>query len=180
MTVGIDGVNQSPKGARPATLLALLAANVNRRVAVDTIVDAVWGERITEGRTSTLESHVWRLRRILEPHRQRGQPPEVLVNDAGGYRLLVDPDRIDSVVFEQLADEGREALATGRPTGHYAGSTPRWRCGADDRSAQAATNPGPKREWPAARSCARRSWNGGLTPYSRSATLTEQSSISAR
>jgi predicted ATPase/DNA-binding SARP family transcriptional activator len=79
------------------------------------MIEALWGDKVTDGRASTLESHVWRLRRVLEPDRGRGTAPTVLVNDAGGYRLLVDPADIDSAVFERLADEGRDALGTGRP-----------------------------------------------------------------
>ena len=106
---------RQPSGSRPTTLLALLAVHANRRVPVETMIEALWGEQVTDGRGSTLESHVWRLRRVLEPARRRGMAPTVLVNDAGGYRLLIDPADIDSAVFERLADEGREALATDRP-----------------------------------------------------------------
>jgi predicted ATPase/DNA-binding SARP family transcriptional activator len=115
VSVEIDGREQTPSGNRPRTLLALLAVHANRRVPVDTIIEALWGEQLTDGRASTLESHVWRLRRILEPGRGRGVAPAVLVNDAGGYRLLVDPDDIDSSLFERLADDGRDALVTDRP-----------------------------------------------------------------
>jgi predicted ATPase/DNA-binding SARP family transcriptional activator len=111
----IDGRLRTPNGSRPTTLLALLAVHANRRVPVDTMIEALWGDQVTDGRASTLESHVWRLRRVLEPGRGRGTAPTVLVNDTGGYRLLVDPADIDSAVFERLADEGRVALATGRP-----------------------------------------------------------------
>ena len=114
LSIEIDGRMLTPSGSRPTTLLALLAVHANRRVPVDTMIEALWGEQITDSRGSTLESHVWRLRRVLEPGRSRGMAPTVLVNDAGGYRLLVDPADIDSAVFERLADEGREAFATDR------------------------------------------------------------------
>ena len=115
LSLEIDGRMRMPNGSRPTTLLALLAVHANRRVPVDTMIEALWGDQVTDGRGSTLESHVWRLRRVLEPDRGRGTAPAVLVNDTGGYRLLVDPADIDSAVFERLADEGREALGTDRP-----------------------------------------------------------------
>jgi predicted ATPase/DNA-binding SARP family transcriptional activator len=114
VSVDIDGHEQFPPGAQPAMLLAVLAVNVNRRVPVDTLIDALWGEQAAEGAPSTLASHIWRLRGLLEPDRPRGTASRVLVNDTGGYRLVVDPDDIDSVRFERLADEGRDALATDR------------------------------------------------------------------
>ena len=115
LSLEIDGRTRTPNGSRPTTLLALLAVHANRRVPVDTMIEALWGDQLTNGRASTLESHVWRLRRLLEPDRGRGTAPTVLVNDTGGYRLLVDPADIDSAVFERLADEGRDALGTDRP-----------------------------------------------------------------
>jgi DNA-binding SARP family transcriptional activator len=114
LTIDLNGHELKPNGPRPTTLLALLTLNANRRVPVDAMIDALWGEGPTSGRVSTLESHISRLRRLLEPGRARGVTPDLLVNDAGGYRLLVDLDDLDSTIFERFADEGRDALATGR------------------------------------------------------------------
>ena len=60
---------------KPAALLAALAIEVNRRVPVETLMFAAWGEHSTAS-PSTLESHIWRLRRVLEPARDAGQAPE--------------------------------------------------------------------------------------------------------
>src|SRR2546421_8802700 len=84
----------SPGGKKPAALLAALVIDVNRRVSLDTLMHAAWGGRPSAS-PSTLESHIWRLRRVLEPERPSGEAPAVLVNDTGGYRLLLGPDQLD-------------------------------------------------------------------------------------
>jgi len=110
------GGNETPfGGTKPGLVLAVLLVNANRRVSVDALVDAVWGEVDAESVLATLESHIWRLRKTSEPHRGRRQQPVYLVNDAGGYRLIVNPDNVDSLRFAQLAEQGDRLLATGEP-----------------------------------------------------------------
>ena len=110
----VDAERRSPGGHRPARLLAALLINVNRRVGPDTLLDAVWEDN-EDGRRATLATHVWRLRRVLEPQRAGRQPPSVLVNDAGGYRLVAAIETVDSLRFEQLAAEADQLLRTGQP-----------------------------------------------------------------
>ncbi|MCW2526691.1 MAG: AfsR/SARP family transcriptional regulator [Pseudonocardiales bacterium] len=104
----------SPGGKKPSALLAALVIEVNRRVSVETLMFAAWGEHATAS-PSTLESHIFRLRRVLEPDRLSGQAPVVLVNDAGGYRLLLGQDQLDSTRFQQLTDDARDLLAARDP-----------------------------------------------------------------
>src|ERR1700742_2522620 len=99
LSIEVDGQEKAPGGKRPAAILAMLLIHANRRVSVDAVVDAVWGERASAGSPSTLESHVWRLRRLLEPDRQAREQSAVLVNQAGGYRLLVSAEQVDSLRF---------------------------------------------------------------------------------
>ena len=115
LSIDIDGHEQSPGGKRPATVLALLLVHANHRVSVDTVVDAVWGARASAGSASTLESHIWRLRRVLEPDRPAREPSTVLINQAGGYRLLVSTEQVDSLRFAQLADEIADLMTTDQP-----------------------------------------------------------------
>jgi len=114
LAVEVDGVDQPLRGRRPQAILARLLLAVNRRVSAAEIIDAVWGEDTTD-HTSTLESHIWRLRKVLEPHRTAHQPPAVLVTDTEGYRLLARTDQVDSLLFERHAGEIRELVAAGDP-----------------------------------------------------------------
>ena len=112
--VQVDDSPQPPPGRKPAAILSMLTIHAGRRVSVDALADVLWGDEVTTGATSTLESHVWRLRRQLEPGRQRREPSKVLISDAQGYRLLLGPDEIDSNQLERMVDDARGILAAGR------------------------------------------------------------------
>jgi hypothetical protein len=77
------------RGRRPAAILRYLAIHADEVVPVDSVVDAVWGENASEGAWSTLDSHVFRLRKQLEPDRATGAPPAVLLKQGDGLRLHV-------------------------------------------------------------------------------------------
>ena len=115
LAVEIAGVDSPIPGAKPTRILAMLLVNANRRVSIDALLDVVWGDRVTDSSVATLETHVWRLRKLLEPQRTRGADPTYLVNENSGYRLIVNPDNADSLRFPQLAEQGDRLLASGDP-----------------------------------------------------------------
>ena len=110
-----DGEPLPVGGARLAAALALLLVHTGRAVSVDALAEAMWGGEVTPRSTSTLDSHVWRLRRLLEPDRARGAPAELLLRDPGGYRLLATAEQVDSMRFVRLADEAVDLLTGGQP-----------------------------------------------------------------
>ncbi|MGY1709820.1 BTAD domain-containing putative transcriptional regulator [Geodermatophilus sp. SYSU D00758] len=101
-------------GTRLAAALSLLLVNAGRHVGVDSLSDAMWGAESAARSPSTLDSHVWRLRRALEPGRPRGSPSTVLRHDPGGYRLVTGTAAVDSARFGALAEEARGLLSAGR------------------------------------------------------------------
>lgn len=115
MAIEVAGQQVASPGKKPAAILALLTIHLGRRVASDTLIDALWGDQVTAGKMSTLESHVMRLRQQLEPGRGHRETPKLLINDAGGYRLLVSRDQIDSAQSERMVDDARSRLAGGAP-----------------------------------------------------------------
>ncbi|WP_100810571.1 AfsR/SARP family transcriptional regulator [Microbacterium sp. BR1] len=114
LTVEVDGVEQPLRGRRPQVILARLVVSANQRVTASEIKEAVWGDDVVD-HTSTLESHIWRLRQVLEPHRPARQPAQVLITDVEGYRLLARVDEVDSLRFERDAGEIRELSASADP-----------------------------------------------------------------
>jgi DNA-binding SARP family transcriptional activator len=116
LAIAVDADERPVAGVRATAMLALLTINANRRVSVDALTDAAWGEQAGTGAGSSLETHIWRLRQLLEPGRRRRQPPTVLVNDAGGYRLVAGAQSVDSLLFGELAGEVRDLLAAGHAT----------------------------------------------------------------
>ena len=98
--VEVAGAQSPCSGAKQAALLTTLVMRANHRVPLSDLVVAGWGYDATVS-TSSVENHVWRLRRLLEPDRVHGSSR--LVNDNGGYRLSLDPDELDSLRFDRLA-----------------------------------------------------------------------------
>jgi DNA-binding SARP family transcriptional activator len=90
-------------------LLAVLLAEAGRTVAVDRLVDEIWGERPPRGAQSTLHGYVFRLRRLIG-----GSPAGPLASRPGGYELVVSDDDLDAAAFDRLVDTARRELAGGR------------------------------------------------------------------
>jgi predicted ATPase/DNA-binding SARP family transcriptional activator len=115
LQIEVDGEQVAPRGRRLVAILSTLLLHLDRRVSVDLLLDAVWADEVTAASTSTLETHIWRLRRTLEPHRARGEASSVLLNDSGGYRLVATSAQVDSARFEQLNLDVLDLLTTDQP-----------------------------------------------------------------
>ena len=115
LTLERDGTPVPVGGARLVAALGLLLVHAGRPVSVDALAEAMWGGETTPRSASTLDSHIWRLRRLLEPDRGRGAPAELLLRDAAGYRLLATTDQVDSMRFARLADETVDLLTAAQP-----------------------------------------------------------------
>jgi DNA-binding SARP family transcriptional activator len=94
------------KGAKQRLLLSVLLLNANEVVSRDRLVDVLWGDEPPET-SKALQMHVSQLRKSLEPG--------VLVTRPPGYELRVAPADVDVHRFEAAAEQGRAALAAGRP-----------------------------------------------------------------
>ncbi|HSD80514.1 MAG TPA: alpha/beta fold hydrolase, partial [Solirubrobacteraceae bacterium] len=92
-------------GRRQRALLARLLLDANRTVAVDRLVDDLWGEDVPDSAVKMVQIYVSRLRKAL--------PGDVLRTRAPGYVIEVPPDALDLERFRRLAGEGRAALAAG-------------------------------------------------------------------
>ncbi len=101
LDVRSDGVSVRLGGRKQRTVLALLAADVGKRVSVDALIDGVWGEEPTTAARSTLQTYVSNLRAAIG---------DVIVRDGDGYRLVADPAQVDAIDFEQAVARGAELL----------------------------------------------------------------------
>ena len=109
-----DGVAVQPTSAKQRLLLAVLLVHANEVVAVDTLVEALWGDRPPATATGALQNYVSHLRKAIEPGPTNVGGPQVLLTAEPGYRLAVGPGDIDAATFERLLAEGRAALREGR------------------------------------------------------------------
>jgi len=105
LSVSQDGEAVSLGGLKQRTLLAVLLQQRNEVVARDHLVDALWGQRPPRSAAESLDTYVYRLRRLLGHDR--------LVRVAGGYLLRVEPGEFDADEFERLVASAGAAAETG-------------------------------------------------------------------
>jgi DNA-binding SARP family transcriptional activator/tetratricopeptide (TPR) repeat protein len=100
-------------GPRLRVLLALLLARAGRVLSVPALVDGLWGRHAPPEAERTVRVYVSRLREALLPAAAGAEG--LIVTQAPGYLLRLDPDAIDAARFERLVLEGRQALEAERP-----------------------------------------------------------------
>jgi DNA-binding SARP family transcriptional activator/tetratricopeptide (TPR) repeat protein len=86
---------------RMRALLAFLLLHANELVSSDRLIDEVWGPDPPKTAGASLQNYISRLRKAIGP--------ELIVSQAPGYVLRVDPERFDLARFERLTAEARGA-----------------------------------------------------------------------
>jgi predicted ATPase/DNA-binding SARP family transcriptional activator len=97
-------------GAKERALLADLLVHAGRVVPADRLVEDLWGDEPPGNPANTLQGRVSALRRALGP-----AGAKLMVTSPPGYRLAVEPERVDSTRFQRLVAEADAAAATERP-----------------------------------------------------------------
>jgi DNA-binding SARP family transcriptional activator/tetratricopeptide (TPR) repeat protein len=88
--------------ARQRCVLGVLLVEAGRPVAVDQLVDRVWGDDVPQRAVGALYSYLSRLRRAV------AAAPEVEIRrQPGGYLLTVDPQAVDVHRFRRLVTLAR-------------------------------------------------------------------------
>ena len=105
---------------RQRSVLAILLIEANRVVSLDRLVDRLYRGDPPPHAIGSVQAYVSHLRRLLEPDRRHRGPSRVLVSQAPGYLLVVDPTQYDGACFEAGVGAGRTALRDGRPDGALA------------------------------------------------------------
>lgn len=98
-------------GPKPRTLLALLVAAEGRAVAVEYLINQIWGDNPPARVEVSLQSYVARLRRTLDPERSAGRPAERLRTHPGGYSLDVAADEVDARRFTHIVRAARTRVS---------------------------------------------------------------------
>ena len=107
----VDGETIALGGAKLRALLALLVLHANEIVSRDLLIDRLWGEHAPASAGHALVVYVSRLRKALKAHIAE----DILQTEPAGYLLRVEAEQTDVWRFEHALEEGRRALAEGRP-----------------------------------------------------------------
>jgi DNA-binding SARP family transcriptional activator/class 3 adenylate cyclase len=102
-------------GPKQRALLAVLLLHAGQVVAVERLIDELWGQDPPDTAAHSLQVYVANLRKVLEPGRPRRAAGGVLQTRPPGYLVDLGPEELDLARFERLAGEGRAALAAGDP-----------------------------------------------------------------
>jgi DNA-binding SARP family transcriptional activator len=105
LEVRMDGRLVPVRGARQRALLALLLLHAHEVVSSDRLIEELWGPE-ARADTAVLRVRVSQLRKALRP----ASADTLLETRAPGYRLRIDPDRIDAGRFARLAAQAARAL----------------------------------------------------------------------
>jgi NADPH:quinone reductase-like Zn-dependent oxidoreductase/DNA-binding SARP family transcriptional activator len=109
LSVSADGQPVSVTTSRLRALLVALALSADEEVSVDRLADIVWDDTPPVHVRRATQVYVTRLRKLLGP--------QVIISSPAGYRLHVDPEQVDAILFERLLD----AAALGDPAAERAG-----------------------------------------------------------
>ena len=97
----VDGSPVVLTSSRQRALLATLALSAGRLVTIDALARGVWGEAPPAHIRGSLQTYVMRLRRLC------GE--DTVVTEPDGYRLVVDPSRVDALRFLRTLDQAAAA-----------------------------------------------------------------------
>jgi DNA-binding SARP family transcriptional activator len=117
-----EGQPLSLGGVRQRALLALLCLHRGEVIAVDRIIDEIWGESPPPSARHMVEVYVSKLRQLL------GSPG--VVTRSPGYLLDTSLESVDVHWFEALVAEGEEASTAGEPqsaASRFASALALWR-----------------------------------------------------
>ncbi|MFD1938057.1 BTAD domain-containing putative transcriptional regulator [Nonomuraea mangrovi] len=117
LEVLVGGVPVHVGGPKPQAALAALLLGLGRVVAVDRLVDLVWGENPPGSARSQVAIAISRLRRVL---REAGGDPHVIETVGAGYRVRPAVP-LDAAEAKNGIAAARAAAAAGRSTEAAAG-----------------------------------------------------------
>jgi DNA-binding SARP family transcriptional activator/tetratricopeptide (TPR) repeat protein len=90
-------------------LQAALAVDAGRPVAIETLIDRVWGDNPPVEARNVLYSHLSRIRRLLrQAAALTGGTAVRIERRHAGYVLDIDPDRVDLHRFRRLVEQGSD------------------------------------------------------------------------
>lgn len=104
-----NGQDITPTAPKLREVLALLVLRNNQLVQIGSLIDELWGENPPSSALSTLQTYIYKLRKILFD-----RPGDCsLVTKQAGYLALIPPENVDVCRFEESMTEGFKAIEQG-------------------------------------------------------------------
>jgi YVTN family beta-propeller protein len=104
-----EGHSLALAAGKQRALLAILLVHANKVVSTDELIDGLWGERPPASAAKSIQIYVSQLRKAIGNGALLTRPP--------GYVLRIEPGELDFDRFENLLDQGKQALAANDPAG---------------------------------------------------------------
>jgi DNA-binding SARP family transcriptional activator len=106
------GANASITAHREQVILAMLLLHPEQDIPIPALVDAVWAAAPPASARGQVHDCVSRLRRRLAT---AGVPPRVITTGSAGYQATIAATELDSLRFDELVEQAREASRNRRP-----------------------------------------------------------------
>lgn len=97
------GIGVDLGGPKQRAVLAILVSEPTGSLGRDRIMEGVWGEEASDANRHSFYTYLSNLRSVLG---------DVIVRAGEAYRLAIEPDHIDHVVFATAVDKARRLIAT--------------------------------------------------------------------
>ncbi|WP_203820168.1 AfsR/SARP family transcriptional regulator [Paractinoplanes ferrugineus] len=107
-------VDLTPTAPKVRQVLSLLLLRNNQPVHANELIDELWGERAPRSALSTLQTYIYKLRKVLNSDGRDGRS-ETLHTKPYGYVLSIPRESLDLHVFERLVAEAATALEADNP-----------------------------------------------------------------
>lgn len=117
LRVNIGGRSAVPSATKPRTLMALLALNQTRQLALRTLITELWENDPPPSASATLQTYVLQVRKLLASASgvcPRRISSSVLRTVKGGYAFTPGRVQLDVSEFHRLADHGEMAARAER------------------------------------------------------------------
>src|SRR5215218_3453220 len=108
-----DGQPVRVRASKQRILLAMLLVHANATVTDQALVDALWETEPPPSAIANLRTYASAVRRLLSAGSAGAAAGARLLTQAGGYRLQVDPERLDLLRWRRLVDRGTAAYRRG-------------------------------------------------------------------
>lgn len=126
--VAVDGHLLPIREPRHQRALAALISAANRVTPMDSLIEAVWGDRREPASARTqVQICVSAVRRVFREH---GVPAEIITTRWPGYLAVAEECQVDALRFLNVIAQGRSAFAAGSPesaAGYYRDALALWR-----------------------------------------------------